>query len=214
MDIRKQHGDLVWFWHGSRRWEGSPELRGPRAQRAEWGCGLYLTTRYMTALKYAKGGGATMLFGLDPAARKLEGLRISIDEMRTAVRGIARLQKRDLILEDIERNVARNGKGEVGLNVLVNLAVNHDAMVGAPAVAISEFVASQGADISVGLRTAGEQWVVVFNPKVIRKFERVSASRVQLNDYELPYLEQQLQAMQALREEVDDEPAQGQGMGC
>ena len=116
---------------------------------------------------------------IDGSFRLLENLRIKPDIMLAAVRSIPRLRAKQAILDDIGWCAERSKSNTIGLNTVINLAAHHRALSGAPAVAISEFVASHGADASLYERS-GEDWLVVFNTKII-----LSSTVVRSNDVDV-----------------------------
>ena len=172
------------LWHGAQRWDGSPGLRAPRVGHAEHGAGLYCTTEYMTAKKYAAGAGSTRLMTIDGSLRLLENLRIKPDAMLAAVKAIPRLRAKQAILDDIGWCAERSKSDTIGLNTVINLAAHQKALSGAPAVAISEFVASQGADASLYERS-GEDWLIVFNPKIVMSSQPVRSNDVDVATFSL-----------------------------
>lgn len=173
------------LWHGAQRWDGVPGLRAPRVGHAEHGAGLYCTTEYATARKYAAGAGSTRLMTIDGSVRLLEGMRVHPDVLLHAVKSIPRLRAKQAILDDIGWCAERSKTDTVGLNTIINLAAHHKALSGAPAVAISEFVASQGADASLYERH-GEDWLVVFNPAIVLASQPVRANDVDIAAFSLP----------------------------
>lgn len=173
------------LWHGAQRWDGVPGLRAPRVGHAEHGAGLYCTTEYATARKYAAGAGSTRLMTIDGSVRLLEGLRVHPDVLLQAVKSIPRLRAKQAILDDIAWCAERSKTDTIGLNTIINLAAHHKALSGAPAVAISEFVASQGADASLYERH-GEDWLVVFNPAIVLSSKPVRANDVDITAFSLP----------------------------
>ena len=175
------------LWHGSQHWSGPPCLRPPRVGHAEHGAGLYCTTEYMTARKYAAGSGGTRLMAIDSSLRLLENLRIKPDLMLAAVKAIPRLRAKQAILDDIGWCAERSKSDTIGLNTVINLAAHHRALVGAPAVAISEFVASQGADASLYERS-GEDWLVIFNPCIVQNSLLMRSHDVDVAMFSLPRL--------------------------
>ena len=183
MDLQS---NVIQVWHGAHRWDGKPKLITPKKGHAECGAGIYGTTKYMTAKKYAAGGGSTRLFTLRSDITFLEDTKVKAMDLARAVKQIPRLKCRHNILDDIEHCRLRSRDQEhIGLNTLVNLAVNYDAMVGNPAVDISEYLVTQGVDASL-VSHSGEDWIVIFNPNIILKHEAISANDVDLAQYELP----------------------------
>lgn len=194
--------DTIKLWHGSRAWAGSPEIRAPKGGRAEVGAGIYCTTSYLRARSYAKGGGQVMLIEVDPDMRLLEHIKVKPEVLMAAARAIPRLKSRDQILADIERCAERgDGRDTISLNVLLNLAVNSDACVGQPAVAITEFMVNQGADATIHTAYGAEDWLVVYNPAVIKAYTPRPAAQVDVADYDLPRVAAQLAEIRERREQ-------------
>lgn len=204
--------ESVLMWHGARAWDGSAEIRSPSAGRAEMGAGIYCTTHYETARKYAKGGGVAMELRLSPDLRLLEDIQVSADLL---VREVARLPGlsptlRSELVDDIRGRDERGRRagredGLVGLNVLVNLLVNSDAAKGRAAVAVTEFVASQGADASLNRRYGQEDWLVVYNPAIIHAAIKRPAAGVLVDEYVREPVREQLQRLEVARQNDDAE---------
>ena len=124
---------------------------------------------------------------IDSSLRLLEHLRIQPDIMIAAVKAIPRLRARQAILDDIGWCAERSKSDTIGLNTIINLAAHHRAISGAPALAIAEFVASQGADASL-YEHSGEDWLIVFNPDIVLNSQAVRSNDVDLAKYSLPRL--------------------------
>lgn len=184
----------IQMWHGAMRWEPPFEVRAPKGGQAEHGAGLYLCCHRLTAVKYAKGGGNLVHVVVDTKVRWLEDISVSADVLLDAARRIPRLRQRDNIMRDIERAGLRRD-GTLGLNVLANLAVNYDAMVGQPAVDISKFMVEHGADASLYERPSGDDWVVVFNPETLLRARVVRSAEAGNFPYDFPSVREQLQAL-------------------
>lgn len=179
------------LWHGAHRWDGKPDIRAPRAGHAEHGAGIYCTTEYTTAQKYASGGGRTRLMQIDTSIRLLEDLRAPVDIMIAAVKDIPRLRAKQAILDDLRWSAEQRGSDVLGLNTVINLASHYNALSGNAAVGLTEFVASQGADASLYER-GGEDWLVIFNPTVIRSSVAVAPNNIDLTMFSLTRVRQHL----------------------
>lgn len=185
--------DTIELWHGAHRWDPPPEIRAPKNGNAEYGAGIYATTHYMTARKYALGGGSVMSLKLNGNLRLLEGVETDVQELMEVARGIPRLKNKDKILSDLDRRAARSRDGKtIGLDTLLNLAVNNNSMIGAPAVAITEHLVSKGIDASLNERSGNEDWLVVFNPKIIISAKARPAASIGLDEYERLKVKDQL----------------------
>ena len=177
------------LWHGGRRWNGPPEV-GPCAKgRHEHGPGIYATTSMDTASKYSKGGGVVTKLEIDPTAGWLEGARLKASEMEGFVKGLAGLRKRGAVLDDLKRCCSRHEDGMAPAAYLVNLLVNHEALVASHGPIVARFLAERGIDLSLAKNDAGEQWVVIFNPEKILKATPVSKSDIGGDQWNLPRID-------------------------
>lgn len=166
------------LWHGGRRWEGGPEIQAPKRGRYECGPGIYLTNKYDRARKYAKGGGVTLKVKLADTVRWLEEARLPVATLESYVRDTRGLRKKADILEDLRSAAERMGGDTLPASFLVNLCVNHEAVAGEQGVRLAAWLAEQGIDASMHSVNAEEDWVVVFNPAVIKRYEVISASTI------------------------------------
>ena len=197
MTVPSEHTTAgIQMWHGAMRWEPPFEVRAPKGGQAEHGAGLYLCCHRLTAIRYAKGGGNLVHAVVDEKVRWLEDISVPADVLLDAARRIPRLRQRHNIMSDIERAGLRRD-GTLGLNVLANLAVNYDAMVGQPAVDITRFMVEQGADASLYERPSGDDWVVVFNPNALLRTRVVRSAEAGDFPYDYPSVREQLKALAA-----------------
>ena len=178
-------GDGFLMWHGSKRWDGAPEVRPPRAGRYEAGPGIYLTTNYMTAAKYAKGGGSTFLVEVDRGLRLAGDVLIPLTDAVSFVKTAPRMRRKAEIIADLQRNTARRNADSVQATILINLVVNHEAGAGITGIAVAKFLREHGVDASLEPQS-GEDWLVVINPKIIRSMRRMPAKDVAVDMYHLP----------------------------
>ena len=176
--------DGIKVWHGSKRWEGSPEVRGHKKGRYEAGPGIYTTTSYATAKKYAKGGGALMLLTLDPNLRLANTVNIPLAEMLNFLKN-TRMKAKKEIAADLTRHAERMNKNEISANILINLIVNWDAGAGEAGRALAYFLVTHGVDAEID-RKSGEDWIVVINPKIIKSYKKVSSSEISPDMYDFP----------------------------
>lgn len=177
------------LWHGGRRWEGGPEVQPPSGGRYECGPGIYLTNRYLRAHKYAKGGGVTTRVTLADDIRWLEHATLPATALLAYLRNTPRLRARKALVADMLQLIAEHADAtQVPVSYLVNLLVNRDALAGKQGVALANWLAEQGIDASLHMVNAEEQWVIVFNPKVIVRHAPVPAGRVTTSEYDLPLI--------------------------
>lgn len=174
------------LWHGSKRWDGQPEVRAPKQGRYEAGPGIYLTTKYETAYKYAKGGGSTMLVTLKPNLRFADEVMIPLDRGIDFVKNCPRMKSKKDIIADLRSNCDRHNTEAFRASVLINLIVNYEAGAGEVGIHVANFLASLGVDVSLERQSGGEQWLVVINPRAIQNVKRIPASEVQMDMRQLP----------------------------
>lgn len=179
-------GHTFQMWHGSRRWDGQPEIRAPRSGRYEGGPGIYFTTNYETAYRYAKGGGSTMLAEIDRSLRLADDVIIPLGLALAFVKTAPRMRHKQEIAADIQRNTARRNTQGVIASVLINLTVNYEAGSGDAGLALARFLRDQGVDGSLDHMGSGEDWLVVINPKMIHSMKRIAAKDVPLDMRHLP----------------------------
>ncbi len=165
------------FYHGAQRWEGPPQIVAHRKGHAEHGPGIYLTTAWQTATKYAKGGGAVYRIELSPETRWLEGARLPLAETVAWVRGLPRLRGKSDIVDTLSRTAERTGRDTLPAFVLVNAFVNRDVASGQHGPSLAAYLVAHGIDASL-VQQGAEDWVVVFNPGIVRSVWRVSAADV------------------------------------
>jgi len=178
------------LWHGGARWVGGPEVQPPRAGRYECGPGIYLSTEYSDACKYARGGKVTTLVTLKPEIRLLENTKLPLAEVLEFVQRLPRLRKRAEIINDLEANVARQTVAgdppAVHASVLVNLCVNYEALSGTTGLALANWLVQQGIDATWHQAYGNRHWLIVFNPKIIQAHQVVRACDVSNDMRNLP----------------------------
>lgn len=173
------------LWHGSRRWDGRPEIREGRKGRSEHGPGIYLTTNLETAWKYAKGGGKLYLFELDDDLELIEGTRVPVQDVLSFLDNLRRVPKRKQTRADVLRNAERFQDGNMPASVLVNLMVNADATSGENGPALAKFLTDHGIDADC-VRQSNEDWIILFNPSRAQKWTPMSRTEIPVTMYELP----------------------------
>lgn len=178
------------LWHGGIDLEHSyNEVKKASKGRWEYGPGLYLTTHYETARKYAKGGGKTYHVHIE-LGNSIHNVKINLDETLSFIKDNVVKSKQKELIVDLHNNMKRmNLVNEVEANVLLNLIINSDAVVGEKTIKLNEFLVQNKADYSIVDRFSGrdETVVVIFNPKQIKKVSPIKSSEASLEEYELPF---------------------------
>lgn len=174
------------MWHGSRRWDGNPEVRAPKKGRYEAGPGIYMTTNFQTAQRYAKGGGSMMLFHLDPSLKFAHDVLIPKHEAISFVKSAKGIRNRDKIISDIESNSSRRNSDSVSAEVINNLFVNHEAASGNAGLQLVDFLKGKGVDAIFHPHSSQEHWIALINPKKVLKWFKMASKDVPTDRYNLP----------------------------
>ncbi len=172
---------------GTQVWIGRPTIRPAKKGRVEHGPGLYFTTSLTTALRYARGGRTVLKVELDPSISWLEDAKLPVSAVIQWLMERRGLRNRSFIIADVMENAlrTRSRTGDMGLiyaNALVNLMVNWDAITGDHGPALAEFLVWYDIDASHVSQSGGEEWIVLFNPKKVLRWEKVHV------DPETPYM--------------------------
>lgn len=183
------------IWHGSRRWEGRPEIRPTKKGQYECGPGIYGTTNLNTASKYSKGGGRILRITLDVDVNWLEDVKVPFDDVLSFVENSKHIHKRRILAEDLRNVFDRRDhirmSGMLPLPYLVNLAVNNECLSGKGAPELAEYLSACGAQASLYRKAVNDDWVIIFDPMVIKEVEILSSNDIDwTEDRLLPVLEQ------------------------
>lgn len=174
--------NVMTLWHGGRGLEFSyQEMLPHKKGRWEHGPGLYLTTHYETAAKYAKGGGKVYEVTIRKGTN-INDVTIDKQEAIDFIKKIVIKRLQPGIIENIERAAQRGDNPEViRINIIVNLCLNYDALQAANTVLLRQFLVNHGVDYDIEPRFGGrnETVVIVYNPKCITKVKSVKASDVE-----------------------------------
>lgn len=177
------------FWHGGARWTDKPQVQSPKAGRYEHGPGIYLTTHYLRAKGYAKGGKVTTLIELSPDTRWLHAAKLPSQELVQFFDMAPRLPNRDKLkaeFQSLNRMAEASPDALVKVEYLRNFLVNSDALSSKAGLYFAQWLVDHNIDAAIERVYSAEEWVVVFNPAVIVKHTVVPAANVALALYELP----------------------------
>lgn len=174
--------NLLYFWHGARRWSNPPELKSPRKSRYEHGAGIYLTNSVDRAIEYSKNGGQIVLCGVDRNVGLLDKLSLPIDQILEGIELLPRVRNRHTIkmfLQGVSEE--RFFDGNVPLSFLLNELITSENLSGRNGMMFSQWLVSKGVDAAVQSISHDESYVVVFNPKVIvtsKIFDKKTAQHI------------------------------------
>lgn len=168
------------LWHGGRNLESDYlEIISHKKGNWEYGPGLYLTTSYSTAVKYAKGGGklyrVTIRKGVD-----IDDVLLDMADVTEFVKRYCIAGKRKEFLEFCQQRMARSNLTNLPAGSFVNLLINLEAIQNTRTAELRHFLITQGVDYTFvqNYGGSGETVVVVHNPRIIKKVETVRQSEV------------------------------------
>lgn len=196
----------VKFWHGSQKWSGSPVVQPSRKGCYECGPGLYLTTHRTTAAKYSRGAGSLVMVEIDPGVRLLQDATFTRAQMQEALDSLPRLRNRKKIEADLDECLTRHPDGQLMAIYLVNLCVNHEALSGENGPALARWLTQNGVDASLEGKSGKEDWLIVFNPKVIIGSSKLTAAQADKIEWEFPPLADQIGALRPAQEVEQEAP--------
>jgi GNAT superfamily N-acetyltransferase len=166
-DIKK----TIFFWHGGNLNEYN-EIIAQKSGRYEYGAGLYLTTKWEVASKYAKGSRkmykVEVELGVD-----ISDSNIDIDVLNEFIDKYVITAKRKEIKQRIEKY---NKEGKVKGNIFNNIILNEKAIKSSNTYKLREFFVENGIDYEIVNNAFGwgEDMMVLYNMKKIVKTEIVS----------------------------------------
>lgn len=203
--------DSITLFHGGKRLNQPIEVRAPKSGRYECGPGFYSTTKWITAAKYARGGGRIHLVTYSDAliepSRWLEHARIPLEAMMDFLKSISRLPQRQDIYARLVAATDQYKTNTLPAYILLNLMVNAEACGGHNGVALAEFLAANNIAASLHSKCVGEQWVITFDPKVIEDIRPIPSNEVaSLSIFDLAPVENQIKAITDKRQNTLEHP--------
>lgn len=185
------------MWHGSSTgWDQVPTVQRCKPSRYEYGPGIYMTTSYLKAKEYAKGiRGQVLAIELDPAMQFLGSQKIDANDMKKWIAEESDLRHKSMIIQRIDAIVERMGTAHIHASALLNNCVNAQALLGNSGPSLARWYASHGID-GVLEKVNMEEWISVFNPKMIKRHQKVLSRDVPVSDYDLPKIADQLICIQ------------------
>jgi len=183
--LNEDMNGLIKLYHGGSLWgcEG-PTIFPSKKGRYECGIGIYLTTKYDTARNYAKGGKVVLAVYIDSNFTRLNQVKLPVESIVSFVKSVSKMRKKQEIINDLLK-FSQRVPGPIPLSVLNNLVVNHEAGTGEVGVLVNRFLVQNGVDLDIQ-NQSGEDWVVIFNTSIIKKWEKINPSKMVLGDYDLP----------------------------
>lgn len=164
------------MWHGGRI-DSKSDLFNQFSQsggRYEYGPGMYLTTHFDTAAKYAKGSRKIYLIELSPSGTNIDDVVIPMSEAEAAIKMFASPKaKQKEVLSHLHKRYS--DKPQIPLSKVVTFLINFEAIRPNKTGAFREWIVSQGADYSLVDNPFGwgETMAVVYNTGIITSVKQV-----------------------------------------
>lgn len=170
------------LYHGGQRWSGPAEIRQHRKGHAEHGPGIYLTTSWATANKYSKGGGSVYRLEVSPPRLWSDEASIPVKDIEKFITGVfGRGKKYKLFMDGVNRVASRTGDS-IPATSFIAIGVNNDINIGAPGVAMAEFLSEFGIGAS-RVSMGSEDYVVIHDPSLIVSVNRVDPKEVRSDGF-------------------------------
>lgn len=158
------------FWHGGNL-DSHDSSIAHRKSRVEYGPGLYLTTHYGTAQKYARGGRklymVTVQNGVD-----MNNASLPMEAAKKFISQFVIGSKRRMVME---RLMKFEKSGGVSALIFNNVMINEDAVKPSNMNALRQFYVDNGIDYIMVDSPFGwhEKMMVLFDMKKILKVRRI-----------------------------------------
>lgn len=107
------------LWHGGNLNDLYNDMVNHKKGRFEYGCGLYLTTHYMTAKKYAKGNRKLYQITIEKGTDMTE-VRIPVEVCLEFINEYTIKNKRKEIVDRIKRYDKNGIPADIFQNVIIN----------------------------------------------------------------------------------------------
>lgn len=190
-------------WHGAQKWEGLPEIKPHKKGTYEYGPGIYFTNHCSTAQSYARGPGSIMLMEIECPRLLTIKDKVLLEDATSFYDSCFRLKNRKSILNDLKRNVR---DGFISVDTVINCGVNNEALAGSHGPDLAQWLADKGFDATIGRSQANnEEWMVVFNPKIIKKYKKMRSAEIDWNNSDFPRFSSQIEKIE-LDKAIDLDP--------
>lgn len=167
------------LWHGG---DLTRDITNQKRGRMEYGPGLYLTTHYDTAKKYAKG--SRKLYMITIRKGNDDRTRIPAEAAIQFVKQYAVKSKQKDIVYSLEKYTKEDG---VPAYILINNIVNHEALKPTYSEIFRQFLVRNGVDYSEVPSPFGwgETMIVLFNMGLVVS-KTIVAPSDKIVQYDLP----------------------------
>lgn len=178
----------ITMWHGGRNLESSyKENLSSKAGRCEHGVGLYTTNHYLTAKKYAKGGGKTYQLQIDlNPEQSLEIVSIPIEEALDFISKHIKKKSIPQVSSLINENMKRLKNMEyIKAAHLQNIILNTDSIAFSKTNELCTFFVKHGVQYGLVKYYSGhdENVLVIYDKTIIKKVQSINSHNVSLDSY-------------------------------
>lgn len=173
--------DDMQFWHGGDL-DNYDDIIAQKNGRYEYGPGLYLTTHYDTAKKYAKGRRKFYMISVEKGNDINKSL-FDIDKVKEFVHKYVIKNKQREILQRIEKHNKENTiKGYIFNNILLN----EKALSPRNTSKLRQFLIDNGVDYEIVDNPFGwgEKMMVLYNMNKIKNVKQITA-KDKIENYDL-----------------------------
>jgi hypothetical protein len=173
--------DNMQFWHGGDL-DNYDDIIAQKNGRYEYGPGLYLTTHYDTAKKYAKGRRKFYLISVEKGNDINKSL-LDIDSVKQFILKYVIKSKQKEILQRVEKyNKENTIKGYIFNNILLN----EKALSPRNTSNLRQFLIDNGIDYEIVDNPFGwgEKMMVLYNMKKIKDVRRITPND-KIENYDL-----------------------------
>lgn len=172
VDNNNMDNNIMEFWHGGNLDDFSYEPISQKTGRYEFGPGLYMTTKYSDAVKYAKGSRKLYKITVEKG-NDLDDIRINFDKIKNFLSKYVVKNKISDIMFYLEKRVDENNN--VPANILNNLIVNYEAIKPANTKYLVSFFVENNIDYNIVNNAFGwhENMLILYNMRKIKNIKRI-----------------------------------------
>jgi hypothetical protein len=170
------------FWHGGNLNDYDQPMKHKKG-RHEYGPGLYATTHYDTAKKYAKGSRKLYLLEIEKG-NELTKSTLPFEVAEKFINSNVTKSKRNEVLERLSKY---NKNNQVPANIFSNIILNSDALKSSKMNLLREFLVNNGIDYEMVNSPFGwnEIMIVLYNISKISNVKQVTPKdKIKIYDIE------------------------------
>lgn len=177
------------LWHGGRNLESNYKESLPAKGLWEHGPGLYLTTSYERAVKYAKGGGKTYMVSVEDG-KFAKDVQISSNNVFEFITDYVIGKKKLVVAKAVHENMKRMSNSDsICAETFLNIMINEEAITKSKSHLLNDFLVENKVDFNLVKNYGGanETVLVILNRDKIKKVAPISAKNVSLDDFDLNF---------------------------